>query len=413
MTKCYHWYDNLQFFSMLLMAGAVPVSWRCGLWAAFLLAMVTIVKAVATRRVGNPALSPLLRWTLATPLIYWLSVTVSLLWSSDQATGWMMVGHKASLLVFPLCLLLSDTGYLTRNHLRAIGYALLLAMVGVFVFFVVKAGLKMLDGSTFADVTNATFDTRHHAYVALYATVALVFIYFELSRHWSALAWWHRCALIVTLLLMVCYVVLVNSRAGMLAMGMSGVMCVVHLAIVRRSWFLGLGVAVLLAAGLFGVTRLMPGYVDRLSATVENVEDDARTGINRGNWNAYRSSPLIGYGVGDYDERLEQQYVLDGFEFGIEAGFGPHNQYMESLLAVGIPGLLTLLLFLLSPFCVAAKQRRCRFVILLLTAIVMSNLLFESMLERQMGLLFIGYLYSVMVLIMSVEENKFARMQKC
>ena len=47
-----------------------------------------------------------------------------------------------------------------------------------------------------------------------------------------------------------------------------------------------------------------------------------------------------------------------------------------------------------------------------LTGIVMFNLLFESMLERQMGLLAIGPLLAVMVLIMSVEENKFARLEK-
>ena len=95
------------------------------------------------------------------------------------------------------------------------------------------------------------------------------------------------------------------------------------------------------------------------------------------------------------------------------AGFNAHNQYMESLLAAGVAGLLALLLFLLMPLAIALRTRsqRC-FVVALFSAIVMFNLLFESMLERQMGLLFVGWLFSVMVLILSVEENKFARSSK-
>ena len=412
------WYDKLQYGAMLLMAAAVPQGWHYGLWTATLLGLVTFIKMVAQRRLGNPALTKLLRWTMAGAVVYWLVLALSLLWSKDVSTGLTVLHLKAVLLVFPLCFLLSDTSYLKCGHLRVLGYAMLMSVVVAFLYFLVSAGIGMLQGKGFVEFTNSFYSHErngiyHHAYIALYTVVAMVFIYHELSSHWKELKAWLRFVLIVALLLLIAYTVLVNSRAGMLAMGLTAFACVVHLTLTRRSWKLGIGVAMLVVGGIVAVTQLMPGYVDRITSTVENVEDDARTSINRSNFHAVMQSPIIGYGVGDYHAVQVEQYADDGFEYGANASFNAHNQYMESLLAAGIPGLLALLFFLLAPVFVAWKRHsRYLFVLVVTVGVVMFNLLFESMLERQMGLLFIGYVYSIMVLILSVEENKFAQSVK-
>ncbi len=418
MIKKYPWYDNLQFLFMLLMTVSIPLSWRVALWMAMALVAATLVKTVAQRKLGNPALTTPLRWALLMPVIYWLVLAVSLLWSSDLSAGLEVLRLKAVLLIVPLCVLLSDTSYLNSHHLRTMGYALLAGVVAAFVYFSVCALIETRDGSGFTHFKNCFFTPEragvyHHSYIALYAVVAMVFVYHELTGHWKELKGWLRVVLIVALLMAVCYAVVVNSRAGMLAMGLAAVACVVHLLVTRGSWKLSLCVGLLAAVTIVAATQLMPGYVDRISATLKNVDGDARTSINRCNWHAYSDSPLVGYGVGDYRARQVEQYEADGYEPGAKAKYNAHNQYMESLLAAGIPGLLALLLFLLLPFCTAMGMRSSwRFFLALLTVVVMFNLLFESMLERQMGLLSIGCLYPVMVLILSMEENKFCRKQK-
>lgn len=419
MMKDYKWYDCLQYAVLWLMVAAVVVNWRAGLWMTMLLLLVTVVKMIAQRKIGNPALSRRQRLALCGPMVYWVVLALSLLWTSDLGAGMEVMRLKAVLFVCPLCLLLSDMSYLTTGHLRGLGYALLLALCGSLAYFAVKAGMAMQQGTSLRAFQDAFYANRdagevyHHAYIALYAVVAMVFVYDDLVSRWSTMKGWLRWLLIASLPLMICYVVVVNSRAGMLAMGLTVLACVAHLTITRRSWQLGLGIGVLVVAGIVAATQLVPGYSDRISSTLENVEDDARTSINRSNWHAYGQSPVLGYGVGDYHAVQVEQYGEDGFEFGANAGFNAHNQYMESLLAAGVAGLLALLLFLLMPLAIALRTRsqRC-FVVALFSAIVMFNLLFESMLERQMGLLFVGWLFPVMVLILSVEENKFARSPK-
>jgi len=416
MTKKYNWYDNLQYGAMLLMAAAMPVAWRFGLWTALLLALTTVVKMAAQRKAGNPTLDRGLRVALCAPVVYWLVLAASLLWTADLATGWSVLRLKAGLLIFPLCFLLSDTSYLTRGHLRLLGYALLLSLCGVFCYFAVLAGIKMSEGSTFASVTaSGIFDTRHHAYIALYLTVAVLFVYHELATHWKAMKRWHRVLLIVALPLLVCYVLFVNSRAGVLALALTAVCCILHQMIHYRRWWQGAVVAIALVAAGASLAVILPGYQNRIASTLQQVQEkgdegDIRIAINQASANGVLDNPVAGYGVGDYYPifaDLCREYG-DGY-----TATNAHNQYMESLLAAGVAGLAAFLFFMLSPLAAAWRRRSgYLFPVAVATGIVMFNLLFESMLERQMGLLFIGALYAVMVLILSVEENKFGQSVK-
>lgn len=409
--KLMRWYDWMQYGILLLMAATVPVGWRLALWVALSMVTVTVVKLVAQRKVGNPALGRPQRVALYGPMVYWMILAVSLLWSDDKATGLELLHLKAVLLIFPFCILISDTTYLTPRHLRGIGYALLAGVVGAFLYYAARAGESALQGVEYLDFKKEflNHNYNHHSYIALYAVAAMAFVYHELSTHWKELPWWRRGVLIASLPMLISYTVLVNSRAGMLALGLTAAACVIHLVISHRSWKLGLLTGLMIVAALVAATKLLPGYVDRLKATAENVEDDARTKINRANWHAYQKQPLVGYGAGDYHASQLEQYTEDGYKAGTKQGFNAHNQYMESLLAAGIPGLLALLFFLIAPLW-AARRSRYLFLVVLLTFIVMFNLLFESMLERQMGLLFIGLLLPVIALIMSVEENKFGQL---
>lgn len=412
------WYDILQYSALLLMAAAMPHNWRFGVWVALLLVLVSTVKIAASRRIGNPALGASLQWVLAAPALYWAVIAISMLWTADLATGVQVLHLKASLLVFPFCFLLTDTSYLTPRRLRGLGYALLLSVCAALLYFLVLAVVNMVQGLSFTEFKNTVFFShekngfRHHAYIALYAVTVLVFVYTELVCYWHQLKRWHRGMLLTAAAMATGYVVLVNSRAGMLAMGFTQAACLVHLAVTHRNWKLVAGTALMLTVCIAAAMQLT-GYTDRINETVTNVEGDVRFQIYTDNWNAYRRQPLLGYGAGDYHAVQIQQYQAEHFDSGTAAEYNAHNQYLETLMAAGLPGLAALLFFLLAPLAVALRQRsRYRFQVALLTAIVAFNLLFESMFERQMGLLFIGSLYAYMALILSGEENKFVRTAK-
>ena len=136
-NKCYmknmRWQDVLQFVAMVLMGGAMPISWHLGLWAAVLLAVVSLVKIFADlhdgkRALFNPTLNGWMKAALGAAVAYVAIFAVSLLYSSNVDAGLNTLWHKAVLLIFPLCFLLTDTSWLKPVHVRIIFYALLVAV---------------------------------------------------------------------------------------------------------------------------------------------------------------------------------------------------------------------------------------------------------------------------------------------
>ena len=416
-TQGMKWYDWLQYGAMLVMSAAVPVSMNIGLWAAALLALASLVKLAATRRLGNPALGRGGTVAMWTPVLYWVVILVSALLASDRATGMGLVGLKATLLIFPLSMLVTDTSYLKGLHLRLLFYALWASCLGVFLYFCGNAVVRLVGGSTLASVVNYTFDPRHHAYTAMYAVSALVFAFLELRNHWQGLRPWLRWLLLVSLPLLMLYIVIVNSRAGMLILW--AVIGLAFVASIRRSWWKALLFTTLAVAWVLGAQTVLPSHQDRVKATISAVVDaadddaadgDARISITKSALHRVMENPLTGYGTGNYRDSLVEQYDRDDYDYGAKARFNAHNQYIESMLSSGIIGLIALLLFVFSPLVFALRRARNAVLpVLFATGIVAGNLLVESMLERQMGLLFIGWFMVVMVLVVSKEQNKFGQ----
>lgn len=411
------WYDRLQFIAMLIMAAAMPIGFHCGLWAGALLALTSVVKMIAQRRVGNRSLSMPLMMALGAAVLYWLLHLISVSYGGDVAVGMRVVELKAVLLMFALSFLLTDTSYLREEHFRWIFYALWASVIAVFFYFVGLGIGRFIDSGNINSAVGYNFDTRHHAYTSLYIDTAIAFVYVELSSQWQRLKRWLRIALIVSVPLMMLYIMIVNSRAGILVMCMVAVICVVHLAFFKRKWKQAIIVALLFSGFTLAMSMYLPNHANRLVDTTENVSDDegetdARIEITKSALSLAFERPITGYGAGSYRADLVEQFEIDGFSTGTSSGYNAHNQYVETVLAVGIIGLVLLMAFLLVPLWRAWRGHRYLLPALLLTGIVCANMLFESMLERQMGLLFIGYFVSLMALLINLEENKFGQSLK-
>ena len=406
------WYNKLQYGTMLLMAAAMPISWRFGLYVALLLATVSLVKMVAERRIWNSALDWRLRIPLYAIVLYWLMIVVSVLFSANTASAWQVVGRKAGLIIFPLCFLLTDTSYINAKYLCGLGYALLASICGVFLYFMGIAVVGMIGGASWATVSvSYVFDPRHHTYTALYMTIAIVFVLHEMSTRWKEMKVWQKVLMAVSLTVCMFYLMIVNSRAGVLSLWIVVIGYVLYMVLFCKQWKCALLVALLFAGVLLGMKFL--GHTDRVEQTVESVsggESDARILIYKSALHTAKEMPVVGYGAGDYYQSFSE--ISDKENNGYVAA-NIHNQYLETLLSVGVIGLIPFLIWLFYPLWLAWRRKSPNlFLLLMLEGVVMFNLLFESMLERQMGLLFIGYLLSVIVLILSMEENKFGRVRK-
>jgi O-antigen ligase len=145
-----------------------------------------------------------------------------------------------------------------------------------------------------------------------------------------------------------------------------------------------------LAAASGNVAAIAPAY---------GKYSDARMAINETAIKCIADKPVFGYGVGDYHGVLRERFGTEGYQSLKEQHLNAHNQYTETALAIGIAGLSVMLFWLVMPLYIAWRRKAGLWEVLALTFIVMFSLLFESILERQMGMQFVALLYAIMILI--------------
>lgn len=105
----------------------------------------------------------------------------------------------------------------------------------------------------------------------------------------------------------------------------------------------------------------------------------------------------MGVGTGNVDEYLHAKLSAYGFDQLVADDLNPHNQYLQTMLEIGIVGLLLLLGLIGSCIYFAIKKRS--FLLLLLISGLAFNMLFESMLQRQSGVVFYSFWIPVLMLV--------------
>ena len=108
---------------------------------------------------------------------------------------------------------------------------------------------------------------------------------------------------------------------------------------------------------------------------------------------------LIGWGCDGYWEELRERYRAHDFAEGYEPErYNTHNQYLETLITLGIVGAAVLVFMVVYPAATALRRRSRNLHMLLFTIVYGGFLMFEVMFGRQMGLLFICWWFCLLLL---------------
>ena len=96
--------------------------------------------------------------------------------------------------------------------------------------------------------------------------------------------------------------------------------------------------------------------------------------------------PLFGYGYKNGEDIIESK---------LNNKFNAHNQFLQSFYHSGILGFAIFLLFSLSPFMIKRKISKKKYGLEFLIILIIFNFLFESILYRQWGLIFVCFIYAL------------------
>lgn len=383
-----------EFTLLGLMSIVLPYDWQLVMWLLPLLVVNTIVRIVAARRIGNPSLSKGARWALWLMVAFFAYQLVSMLYTVNQADGWDMILRRLPLLLFALCPLVADSGYLSRDRVRVLMWFFTLSLA---VKFIIRFIIMLVESHKF--VFAASFDPVHHTYIAMYLMFVIGFLYSEWLNHRKEMSRMVQLLFCLVVLIMLAYLVMVLSRTGIAGLVVMVFAIIAYhifgLKEVRRGLLMLAAVAVLGT----GVYFLLPDSSRRLTQTFEEMSEgdtsDARYLIFGSSLKGISQSLPWGVGIGDKNDVLAKIYEETGEDYAIQAQYNSHNIYLDAMLTMGIPGLLLLLAALAVPTVMAWRRRD--FILMSLIFSFAFSGLFEAILNRQMGITFVGLFWMILL----------------
>lgn len=445
------WHQASEYTLLALLAVSLPLSWRIALWCLILLCANTLVRIFVTRHVGNPALDRPTRICLSLMMLFYLVYALSGIYSNNPHEALSTISTMLPLILFPLVFLLTDTHYLTRRHLSLLTYLMAATLTVRFIIMLIRSAFHSIDTQLFSSTTdlitalltqlvtpaiqampfpelgrmiaippfrvaahlfdNTMFDSRptylfdplHHNYLALYILTAIALLYNELMRHWHSPRW-HRLRwfVILDIGLLSAYILLSGSRSGMVAWVLLFIACLAHLAIARHRWRTICIILVTLTS-IIGISYwASPSTYKRVTSTVNNLrlgeQGDLRQSLWQSGLEIAKERPLFGYGCDGYWEALFQQYRSHDHLGASITGLSTHNQYLETTLVAGLVGLSAMLAMILIPALLSLRRPHRNLPMILFTVVYAACIFFEATFGRQMGLLFIGFWYCLILL---------------
>lgn len=321
--------------------------------------------------------------------LYLLHV-VGMLYTNNLKAGGFDLEQKLSLLVLPL-LFFSD---IQINNIQS------LKIFKSFVMGCILAGLICLANAALkyyisGDINSLLYTNfspiMHTSYFAMYFCFAIILILFNDGIMQN------QTLKIVTVLFLMLLIVLSSSKSGLFSLGQILLAKFIYDIIIRKSYLRVIVFSSLLMVTAFSFYFVFPKAFERItemkqaitSSKSENNTNTSRIEIWKLSSGIISNNYLFGVGTGDVKDALKSEYdKLQNSEF-TEKKLNSHNQYLQTFIALGLPGILILLSLLSSIAYFTWFYKMLDGT--LLTVIIAFNMLFESMLETQAGVVFIVF----------------------
>lgn len=352
------------------------------------------------------------RFFITNGLLY-VAIAATYFYSDNEEYGQRKIIQMASLIVFPFIFAMitkSESKALFKN----LTTYLWIYVIGVFLFNVISflwflgthysLSEMMEHFGTILRVKMGKFNI-HPIYLSMHCSIAILFSFYILRELRSKIKIAALLGIDITLVL---FLLLYAKKGPLIAL-----IIVFSLFVVFQRKQKLLKPYLIAITTLIFLTIAIPKTRDRFVELlkIENLDTGEITSTNI-RYTIYDTaqklivaSPLIGYGIGDYNDILQEKYTQDGNLLLAERKYNAHNQYFSLLLIGGVISLI-IFLWITGMNLVYAIRFNNQLLILLLVfyAIVMFT---ENILEREAGIIFFAFFLNFFSLksLYTSEEN--------
>lgn len=393
--------QKIEYILLFLLAFTIPIGWQVATKIVVLLIVVMVIRCVAEKGRGLPlnrhSNKKLYLFFATTYIMY----AISMLYTSNVSDGWQNMEKKLSFIIFPFFFFVSDMTYLSSKRIKALFYAFLSGLLlfivsnmlwAIYDFIVLDAPIRRFLGW---EITKINY--IHHTYIAMYACFGIIYSFVELfDNHLKSKG--KIAFLLSTLVLSTLFVILVESRAGILCMFLLFACLFAWLFFVKKKRMITMCVGTALAVLLVIFFLLFPSGLNRIIKTQQDLVDtehkeDIRITLLKAGLSVAKENCMFGVGVGDRCDVLIKYYEDNNLECG---DLNSHNQFVDTTISIGMLGLLLLLGYFVVPIVLFAINKRWDVVMLLFLFSIAFNAVFEAVFETQTGILYFNFIFCLL-----------------
>jgi O-antigen ligase len=354
-------------------------------------------------------------WILFSFILIYVLYVLYCIPSHDLGKASKYLEHKLSFIVFPILFSFRPNFEVNRKKLLS---AFTIGCLILGMYFVLQSVYHYSNSGDSSYFHSSAFAPSHHpSYVAAFFSFAMFFLISEIHPTQSRKRTWLSIAVISFLTILH---LPLESLSGILVLG-----CLTAFLVLRWAWltFSRWIFASIMALGILSIQVvfwIQPSLKDNLSYTASIVShyvesptkfiQETPSGMS-GNqarlvvWTITGqiiADQPFGIGLGNLEGEMKQRLIQLNQHELVEKNYNPHNQFLQIAAEIGLFGLLFFLsiLFFVVRF---AMQRKDELLAFLVFSLIV-NCLFESMLQRQSGIVF--YIMMICALLAVIQLPK-------
>jgi len=392
-------------YSFVLFAFSIPINYRISLYA---LGFITLIGALLIAYKKN--LDHVFKSKISIVLIFfWVLHLLSLFYTSNISYGLSDVFQKISLLIIPIVFI---PDFINKNSYLLIHKAFILGLILSSLYFVVRAlvlsivitpvGIFFKPNPVGVPWENFFFydlfvKPHHPTYYSMYLTLGISFLLISIREKSTLL---RRLPIYLLIAYFIGIIFLTSSKAGIIT---TFVVFIISLFWLLKSKGKLVLLGTLIVSIFFGIYFIT--HNSRFTTTIKNLKefnfktevsdelakkDLSRLEIWKSVPNVFKGSEwLYGVGVGDIKEKLKDAYRLTNALYAYNEELNTHNQFLQTLVGIGLIGSIALIIILGYSTYIALKSKDIIFISFII--IVFMNFMFEAVLERVLGVLYLAF----------------------
>jgi O-antigen ligase len=358
--------------------------------------------------------------------IFFFLTIISLIYSNNVNNAFFNIQEKLSMVFFPI--IISGSNLRDEKKIKSIFLAFILGNLIAAIYCLCYAfftnliienshiyikywALEGFKNKSFWYLFNQRFNLfsyeylsifKHPSYYSMYIVFSMCIIYYFI-REKIIVKMKNKIALITLILFFVFMLFMLQSRAGLISLILISITIpsIEVIKNLKKSLIFILISAILVCAVILISSNTVKNNISRLKEISKNNNDSSliKSDIRLQVW--YTSAITIkenfwfGTSPADLTDKLVKNYKKFGLKNAADLRLNSHNQYLETFAGLGVFGFLSLMSIMISAFIISIKNRN--YLLLYLMMILSINFLFESVLNRMAGILFMMFFLSLLV----------------